>query len=292
MFPFEGRGLCHAYWAPNIWALYNTVDKIAVMAWTTLAPSSFASSASLSNTTRGLVEAFRHAVLPEVTPRHTAVLSVLAMLPALRHTWLRPDPREFAQSAGVCALAAFLFGWHVHEKAVLTATLPLALAVLEGSEEGTVAAWFRGHESELRAFCLLHLAGCASLLPLIYTTFELPVKVGILVGHSALLLALLDRARGEGTRGHQATRAREVKVKATKKDAEKAKMSTRAPCSRIFSIEGLIAFYALGLGLVQAFESLVHPFVPRLARLEFLPLMLWSVYCSLGVVGAFVMYNL
>jgi alpha-1,3-glucosyltransferase len=74
LFPF-GRGLCHAYWAPNVWALYNTADKVISFSLRRLGFSIHTATASL---TGGLVGDFApYAVLPQVSyyliPFHISV---------------------------------------------------------------------------------------------------------------------------------------------------------------------------------------------------------------------------
>ena len=65
LFPFK-RGLTHAYWAPNFWALYNGLDLVAVrLASKFLGPNFVPGTSSL---TGGLVQETEHALLPNVTP--------------------------------------------------------------------------------------------------------------------------------------------------------------------------------------------------------------------------------
>uniref|UniRef100_UPI003AB09D14 dolichyl pyrophosphate Glc1Man9GlcNAc2 alpha-1,3-glucosyltransferase isoform X9 n=1 Tax=Centroberyx gerrardi TaxID=166262 RepID=UPI003AB09D14 len=105
LFPFK-RGLCHAYWAPNAWALYNVLDK------------------------------------------------TLALL----------GPCGFLRCLVLCALGSFLFGWHVHEKAVLLAILPLSILAVESREDAGI-------------FLVLATTGHYSLFPLLFTPAELPIKI-------------------------------------------------------------------------------------------------------------------
>ncbi|UXI21590.1 hypothetical protein NH340_JMT07533 [Sarcoptes scabiei] len=64
LFPFQ-RGISHAYWAPNFWALYNTIDLIGSKLLQR--KSSF---------TGGLVKQSKHSWLPDIQPSHSIILIV------------------------------------------------------------------------------------------------------------------------------------------------------------------------------------------------------------------------
>uniref|UniRef100_A0A8D9FHD6 Alpha-1,3-glucosyltransferase n=1 Tax=Cacopsylla melanoneura TaxID=428564 RepID=A0A8D9FHD6_9HEMI len=123
LFPFDDRGLCHAYWAPNFWALYNTMDKVAVV----VGKQFDLISGNVTNTmTRGLVQNSQHAVLPSISPRICLTLTLLGILPCCYRVWKCPgNPLVFVRCLVLCAATSFVFGWHVHEKAILLVIIPL-----------------------------------------------------------------------------------------------------------------------------------------------------------------------
>lgn len=101
----------------------------------------------MASLTGGLVgdmnEAF--AVLPTVRPLHTFLLTAVAIAvqflslslgcTTTKHNlqpllWrlldgARAGRQLFVDAVGQCALCFFLFSWHVHEKAILMALIPL-----------------------------------------------------------------------------------------------------------------------------------------------------------------------
>ncbi len=84
LFPVTQRGLCHAYWAPNVWAIYNTVDRMAIVVWRALTGVNLAAAASstgIGSMTGGLVHAHStHVVLPGIDMKATLLVTVAFML--------------------------------------------------------------------------------------------------------------------------------------------------------------------------------------------------------------------
>ncbi|KAK5695038.1 glycosyl transferase [Elasticomyces elasticus] len=177
LFPFS-RGLCHAYWAPNIWALYSFSDRGLIYAAPYLKLP--VNADAVNSVTRGLVGDTSFAVLPDISPRTTFVLTLAAQIPALTKLFFRPTWDNFVATLTLCAYASFLFGWHVHEKAILLVIIPFSLLALKD----------RRH---LGAFRPLAVSGHVSLFPLLFTAMEFPIKIVYTVVWLAVFLLAFDR---------------------------------------------------------------------------------------------------
>ncbi|XP_042566802.1 probable dolichyl pyrophosphate Glc1Man9GlcNAc2 alpha-1,3-glucosyltransferase [Cyprinus carpio] len=240
LFPFK-RGLCHAYWAPNIWALYNIADKAFSILGVKFKLLDI-NKLPKASMTGGLVQEFQHSVLPSVSPLATLVCTVLSILPALFRIWHRPNgARGFLRCLVICALGSFMFGWHVHEKAILMAILPLSLLAVESREDA-------------RIFLILSITGHYSLFPLLFTTQELPIKILLLLLFTIFSLTSLKTLFRKGGA----------------------------------LLNPLEATYLLGLIPLELICEFVYPLTVWQKTFPFLPLMLTSVYCALGVTYAFI----
>lgn len=144
LFPFS-RGLNHAYWAPNAWALVTALDRFLILGYKRLGLPFEMNEAGINSSSRGLVGDTIFGVLPQIKPVHTFIMTILfqcvrnsrAGSPhkiVLNYTfflkivllklWMRPNYRSFLTALTLSGFASFLFGWHVHEKAVLLVLLP------------------------------------------------------------------------------------------------------------------------------------------------------------------------
>ncbi|KAJ9136713.1 Alpha-1,3-glucosyltransferase [Pleurostoma richardsiae] len=177
LFPFS-RGLCHAYWAPNVWAMYSFTDRIMIYAAPRLGLP--IKEEAINSVTRGLVGDTSFAVLPEISPRICFGLTLLSQaIPLLKLFW-RPSWDNFVGAVTLCGYASFLFGWHVHEKAVLLIIIPFSLIALK-------------NRRYFSAFKPLAVAGHVSLFPLLFTPAEFPIKVVYTIFWLVLFLMVFDR---------------------------------------------------------------------------------------------------
>ncbi|ODN05618.1 putative dolichyl pyrophosphate Glc1Man9GlcNAc2 alpha-1,3-glucosyltransferase [Orchesella cincta] len=220
LFPFQ-RGLSHAYWAPNVWAGYNTVDWFLNVAL----------KKGKSSVTTGLVGEASLSVLPQVLPLHTFILTVVCMMPALIAIWKRPTPLNFVQGVIATGWTSFMFGYHVHEKAILNVLIPFAL--------------LSSHQPNL--FFITLVSGTVSLFPLLFTPVEVVLKVLIAILHFSLVCRFIPLSK-----------------------------------FRIYEL-----FYLSGFAMVYLCENLGPILLPRF---PFLPLILVSDYCLIGIFYSYVKF--
>lgn len=100
--------------------------------------------------------------------------------PALVKLFLNPTWETFVATITLCGYASFLFGWHVHEKAILLVIIPFSLLALKDRRY-------------LGAFRPLAVAGHVSLFPLLFTTMEFPTKVVYTIFWLITILLVFDR---------------------------------------------------------------------------------------------------
>jgi len=94
--------------------------------------------------------------------------------------FLQPSWEMFIGAITLCGYASFLFGWHVHEKAILLVIIPFSLLALKD----------RRH---LGAFRPLAVAGHVSLFPLLFGAQEFPIKTVYTILWLVLFLLAFDR---------------------------------------------------------------------------------------------------
>ncbi|PWN49028.1 hypothetical protein IE53DRAFT_388766 [Violaceomyces palustris] len=192
LFPFS-RGLNHAYWAPNAWALWTFVDRVLLKLIQTrpglleYLPRNLeqrfrlsSASAAVKSTSRGLVGDTSFGVLPDIRPSTCFLITLTLTSIYLVKLWQRPDYKSFLSSIVLCGFTSFLFGWHVHEKAIMMVLVPLTLLARES-------------HSNYRSFVIVNTAGVVSLFPLLHRSQETPIKLSISLLWSLVVLSSLRK---------------------------------------------------------------------------------------------------
>ncbi|KAG8886505.1 glycosyl transferase [Tulasnella sp. 331] len=271
LFPFT-RGLNHAYWAPNAWALITALDRVLLKVSQRLGWDLAINAAGVSSTSRGLVGDTIFAIIPTVKPLHTFVITVAFQLVFLAKLWIVPTYRSFVCALTLCGYTSFMFGWHVHEKAVMLVLVPL--------RQDCSAADNHAH---FRTFTIASVAGIFSLFPLLFTPAETLVKILYSVIWGVVVLQSLGRRVYEYPSS---------KLMVLVDFAEKAYISGFIVLQTFVTLYPMLTTKSAMVApeqevTVGSGDVKVDVMADVASQMEFLPLMLTSVYCALGLVWAF-----
>lgn len=245
LFPF-GRGLVHDYWAANVWALYLFTSRVTTFVF---------GRAPIPDDVRSWVESMSIIPFPEPSPSLVAMILLMGLLPTMIYAWKVGSSslkRWWALDSFIPAtffiygvvfssFSGFMLGFHVHEKAIMTAIIPLTLLA-------TTSCY------SARLFIRTSYLGIFALLPLLFRTEELLLKVSLYITWLSGAISCLDEVI--------------PKMKGNEK---------------LLTGFDYIAFVFMTCLLI--FMEVIHPiFFSPIGKLEFLPLMATSVFCAVGLV--------
>ncbi|SCU85506.1 LAFA_0D16072g1_1 [Lachancea sp. 'fantastica'] len=268
LFPFS-RGLTHAYWAPNFWAIYTLLDKVLTLVFLKvpyvhrfltqiIAPPLIPATIQeikwklqqYNVGTRGLVQDVNFVILPQIQPKLTFLLTlfyqVLAVIPVL----FSPSFKRFIGSLTLCGFASFLFGWHVHEKAIMLVIIPFSFLVISDRRL-------------LTPFRLVVSAGYVSLFPLLHGSSDFLIKLLYTLVWSLIYFLALRQV---------------------------TKMSSSVQ-RRVFFFDRFALFYIIMLLPMVIGVQLLDALKWRyeiLQKYEFAGLMIYSIYCSIGTLSSWI----
>ncbi|CAD6197715.1 unnamed protein product [Caenorhabditis auriculariae] len=173
LFPVS-RGLTHAFWAPNFWALYNLTDLVLYRILTFFRIGTYPTPTYTS----GLVQEYDHSVLPSVSTFGSTTTVLLTSLLVLGLCKRRAD---FSVHLTLAAYVFFFFGYHVHEKAILLMTVPLTVAAFKNVDY-------------VPPFVFLSVLSSFSLFPLLFTPFEIMIKYSVALCYISLVVLLAKKS--------------------------------------------------------------------------------------------------
>ncbi|GAA5984025.1 hypothetical protein JCM10908_006018 [Rhodotorula pacifica] len=279
LFPFQ-RGLNHAYWAGNVWAIYTAADRVLVKYL--VARGWPISEEALNSASRGLVGSTMFGVLPNISPRLTFALTLAFTCVYLTKLWFDPTYKRFLDSLVLAAMTSFLWGWHVHEKAALMFLIPLSLTAADDY-------------NHYRSYVIATTAGVFGLFPLLIKPMETPIKLMYTLIWS---LCVFPRI---------------TKVVYRPLPNLLSLLVDKAETAYLYGFIALQLYTSVGHGLLFPSSAEVATVIPSLSTcapggsnadgtcvdpalvaqataavaetsMEFLPLMLTSVYCAVGII--------
>lgn len=232
LFPFK-RGLTHAYWAPNFWALYNMLDKVLAIILNVQHSNSF---------TGGKVQEQIHSVLPKVTPQITFIITAISMIPCCIKILLNREESigNFLKPLIICATCSFMFGWHVHEKAILMILIPIQILCSNCA-------------SEMNSSFFLTVFGLYSLTPLLYSKELAILKLSLFIIYVMFNYSILKQ-------------------------------------NNSYNQPVIEKIYNIGIFILPFYEFILQYSLKIDHKMPFMPLMLTSVYCGVGMFYFWIKY--